>query len=349
MKNDSRVGEARLGEPKRNRITWVDMAKGYGILLVILGHLHLGKFDMYIYSFHMPLFFFLSGVVFRPRPVLREFVCRKIRTMIVPYFALGVPIILYAWLSPWYGPPTLEALGQIALDYVIQRRRWDVWFLACLFCLNIIYWVILVKIRSNKVQILITTILPVIAWTYYQLGGKAIPWNVDISFMAAPFFYFGYQYKSYDNQVFDYLHNHKRLYSCSIIVFATINVSLCAASAHISGESLNMNAGNYGIPPLTFVSALAGIAVVLLISHLYTFCPIKYIGENSLLYFVWHEQLGVPVSIVLFDIVGLSWNDAWPSAAKIGHHLLQLFLIVGGITICNLIISKTKLRFMIGK
>ena len=42
----------------------IDIAKGIGILLVVFGHLTVGKQNVYsfIYSFHMPLFFLLSGL-----------------------------------------------------------------------------------------------------------------------------------------------------------------------------------------------------------------------------------------------------------------------------------------------
>ena len=46
------------------RIIYLDIAKGIGILLVVLGHLNLEfVFKNIIYSFHMPLFFYLGGVV----------------------------------------------------------------------------------------------------------------------------------------------------------------------------------------------------------------------------------------------------------------------------------------------
>ena len=49
---------------KNNRVQWVDICKGYGILLVVLGHtLRTDLSLVYIYGFHMPLFFFLSGIV----------------------------------------------------------------------------------------------------------------------------------------------------------------------------------------------------------------------------------------------------------------------------------------------
>jgi len=61
-----------------HRLDWADAAKGLGIILVVYGHVARGLFhagmyadeasyiliDQIIYSFHMPLFFFLSGLFF---------------------------------------------------------------------------------------------------------------------------------------------------------------------------------------------------------------------------------------------------------------------------------------------
>ncbi|MBQ8345321.1 MAG: acyltransferase family protein, partial [Clostridia bacterium] len=49
--------------PKENgRISWIDIAKGIAILLVLLGHTICPTWmSVYIYSFHMPLLFVLSG------------------------------------------------------------------------------------------------------------------------------------------------------------------------------------------------------------------------------------------------------------------------------------------------
>lgn len=60
-----------------NRIEWIDMAKGYGVILVILGHFGLEKLGYWIYSFHMPLFFFLAGYVFKEKLKIKDFVLNK--------------------------------------------------------------------------------------------------------------------------------------------------------------------------------------------------------------------------------------------------------------------------------
>ena len=46
-----------------NRIPWIDMAKGYGMLFVIYAHIGVGPLWTWIYSFHMPLFFGSMSIV----------------------------------------------------------------------------------------------------------------------------------------------------------------------------------------------------------------------------------------------------------------------------------------------
>ena len=90
------------GDDMNKRVEWIDIAKGYGILCVIIGHLPLPFFRALrgeIYTFHMPLFFFLSGCVFSVNKYnFKEFLKRKIKTIVVPYFALGIPMIIFSFI-----------------------------------------------------------------------------------------------------------------------------------------------------------------------------------------------------------------------------------------------------------
>eukprot|EP00825_Cyclidium_porcatum_P040952 TRINITY_DN5288_c0_g1_i9.p2 TRINITY_DN5288_c0_g1~~TRINITY_DN5288_c0_g1_i9.p2 ORF type:complete len:143 (+),score=1.82 TRINITY_DN5288_c0_g1_i9:638-1066(+) len=89
------------------RAVWVDYAKGIGIILVVYGHVARGvhsaglPLDEYwfrqvnsvIYSFHMPLFFFLSGLFF-PASVAWQgasgVLIAKLRTVAWPYLLWSV-------------------------------------------------------------------------------------------------------------------------------------------------------------------------------------------------------------------------------------------------------------------
>ena len=44
-----------------NRLTYMDIAKGFGVLCVIAGHMGNETINRFVFSFHMPLFFIISG------------------------------------------------------------------------------------------------------------------------------------------------------------------------------------------------------------------------------------------------------------------------------------------------
>ena len=60
------------------RIQWVDTSKGLGILLVIVGRCGIGGIPLkWVYSFHLPLFFIISGYLFSYNENIRDFIIKK--------------------------------------------------------------------------------------------------------------------------------------------------------------------------------------------------------------------------------------------------------------------------------
>lgn len=77
-----------MKEIKVDRIEYVDVAKGIGAFLVILGHVtENGLFQAIIYAFHMPLFFVLSGITFRLKDgeSILKFLNNKFKNILIPY------------------------------------------------------------------------------------------------------------------------------------------------------------------------------------------------------------------------------------------------------------------------
>ena len=57
----------------RKREEWIDMLRGFGMLLVIIGHSRCPDvLEKFIYGFHMPLFFVLSGFLFHETKCRQE-------------------------------------------------------------------------------------------------------------------------------------------------------------------------------------------------------------------------------------------------------------------------------------
>lgn len=83
------------------RIEALDIAKGIGIILVIIGHMSSSYLRDWIYSFHMPLFFILSGICFKTEkyPSFLPFLKQRVRTLAIPTLALYFIILLLETLT----------------------------------------------------------------------------------------------------------------------------------------------------------------------------------------------------------------------------------------------------------
>lgn len=79
----------------KTRLEYLDAAKGLGILLVILGHIYAWNPNInrkilvtWIYSFHMPLFFIVSGMLIKYKNYcnIKEFIFSRIKHILAGLF-----------------------------------------------------------------------------------------------------------------------------------------------------------------------------------------------------------------------------------------------------------------------
>ena len=93
----------------KQRLTYIDIARAIGILFVVLGHVNQFYRDsqgiensqtlIFIYAFHMPLFFILSGILFSEKTFhdlsFFDFLIKKVKALLVPYLFLDITAGLY--------------------------------------------------------------------------------------------------------------------------------------------------------------------------------------------------------------------------------------------------------------
>lgn len=120
-----------------SRIPWIDLAKGITILLVVLGHISFLPKPILgiIYSFHMPLFFFLSGVLlFRRQEAFSSFALKKARTLIRPYYVfLAIQsIVFYTALKAGF-----HHAGHYLSGWASLAGMSELWFLFVLFFIQL--------------------------------------------------------------------------------------------------------------------------------------------------------------------------------------------------------------------
>jgi fucose 4-O-acetylase-like acetyltransferase len=206
------------------RIEWIDYAKGIGIFLVVFGHALRGivndsiiqtsllqrSVDQWIYAFHMPLFFFLSGL-FVERSInkpLKNFIIGKLQTIAYPYFVWSIiqevirikagissrtlgelwQILYEPILQFWF----LYALFFISLSYAIARKFHltpamflvgCIWLYASyLFKLDLGAWGSIYLIRINAIYFAVGATIGSRNWLAYL--DKATPWSLIASAIA---------------------------------------------------------------------------------------------------------------------------------------------------------------------
>lgn len=81
------------GRNSSNRISQIDIAKGICIFLMVLGHSSIPRFaDDFIHAFHMPFFFFISGVTTNFNTEKWQFAKKKTLFLLLPFIVYGLLI-----------------------------------------------------------------------------------------------------------------------------------------------------------------------------------------------------------------------------------------------------------------
>ena len=287
------------------RISWIDTAKGIGLLCVILGHLHIPFLASWIYTFHIPLFFFLSGCVFKGNAYsFKDYLIKKIRSLVIPYFCLGLVIFAFQALLILVQENRFSAILEMLWNFIKQEHFWTIWFLACLFLVEILCWVIH-KLCSKKLWILIVSAgICLLGFLRYRLGWGALPWNLDVALIAQFFFNLGFLF--YHSKIQPFLLERKASKICGLIV-AGILINFIAGFSNIrlTGQSLDMSIGMYGNELLSIFSALAGILFIVVLSNFFSIRPLRYLGQNTMVIFAWHSRILIVLFELIFNALGL--------------------------------------------
>jgi fucose 4-O-acetylase-like acetyltransferase len=168
------------------RKTWVDIARGIGIFLVVFAHALRGLFrsgilpetpllemiDAFIYTFHMPLFFFLSGLFVQSvyKGTIRKFLRGKVGRLLYPYFLWATLSTLLSWLASSFvnSPVSYRTFLEIPYDPPTQF-----WFIYTLFFISVI------QFFAQRAQIPALAVLFIWTAFYCSSGWLSLPdWGV---------------------------------------------------------------------------------------------------------------------------------------------------------------------------
>lgn len=124
----------------------LDFAKGIGIILMVLGHCYSEgngtNLLCWLYSFHMPLFFIIPGIVYgtyrRPSTIsFWNIVKKKAKRLLVPYFFFATITAVFLCIL---GRRTMDVFGTYMWRIVSLQGINAMWFIPCFLVSELFFW-----------------------------------------------------------------------------------------------------------------------------------------------------------------------------------------------------------------
>jgi len=291
---------------KRNEI--YDIAKGIGIILVVIGHTGIPDyFSNWIYSFHMPLFFWISGTFYKPEKNTNLLILlqRKFNSLIKPYIIFTIIILFLT-----------HAINNNnnLFDYFIINFKYGwsglaLWFIPVLFITEVIYYLLNKYINKYIIYSLLICIALAYLLSTYKIH---LPYKLEVVCTSIVFYSLGYL-----------LNNKIKFPWYYLLYFLFINILFTS----LNSEKLDLAYNKLGMVIPTYIAAISGILSIVLFSEYYIKLKkniwsskiLIFLGKNTFIILAFHQ-------IIMMLIISLT-----SSRMSIVRHLIMwgiLFLLI---------------------
>lgn len=276
----------------------IDTAKGYGIILVIAGHLFTYGSEpfRFIFSFHMPLFFFLSGFLFTFEKYnnSRNLFNKVFRTMVTTY-------IFFTFLGSFFYLISNRFSSNSHFFYsLFLKGQPDIcgslWFITCLAIVYILFFFIMRKNcnKLNKSAWVILAICLLMGYIFTKVNTYYFPWKIESVPIALFFFTIGYYYKM--NQFIDKVKIKRSIILLALVLFIS----------HVN-STVNICVPTLGNLIYFLIASFGGIFFILSLARHKSHSFIRFLGKNSLIIFLMDEF----IRYYYLEIIGFLNNKSY--------------------------------------
>lgn len=327
-------------DSRHNRILWIDYLKGICMISIILNHLDGPDFYGRItYPFELAGFFFASGYTFNPRNNFRDFLVAKLKTLVLPIFIFG---LINTLISSFFKESNI---ADRIIGIIIQvPGKWDdLWFIACLFSMELIFYFTLKAGRNFMSQCCIYLSLPILGYLSMTYSSFRFPWHLENACIMIPFMWLGHMLKLQSNRNGNDT-SGKTLRICLMALSFVVYLSSISARKNYPIDIHLLDYGNF----LIFaVSALSGLCLTTCLSKfLESFKNsillkfLSFIGINTLVYYAFQSKV---ISLIQLLCSGIGFD----SESYTG--VIVCCLIVNVILMIPAAIIRKYFPFMLGK
>ena len=349
--------EHTLTTHAKQRINWVDISKGIAILSVLLGHTVCPAWlHAYIYSFHMPLFFILSGYTlsFSNNGTFRTFITRKAKALLAPYICFAPLIVLFNLCVNFFkfGITAFEwknTLISVFFQRHLSDHKFELWFLISLFSAELVLYFLYFltkRLNSSYWLPLISGVVMLSGFLYWHFCGIPLVWNFDVTLIAVGFIGFGYLLRILKEPLEKANTWPMILLLCAVHLLFTV----------LNNDAVNMYENKYGNILFFLLAATAGSLFFIFFSQkIRENNLLQMIGKHSLILYCLHTMLYTVLSVASrlffsfdFDLVLTNHGDMAAFGVCILITLLETAILLPiAYAIerwCPFIIGRSKLK-----
>lgn len=334
---------------EKHRIVYIDLLRGYAILLVIIQHCWKINEDVgkLILSFHMPLFFFISGFLLRYKEAYNKdgisFIVDLFKKLIVPYFTFEmINLAISLVIRPYYKNALSETFALQSIFLCINNEGYEglmnnrLWFFEALFVAECLLYFICRFLKFYKKDkkyyyILVSMVCFAGSFGMQVILDKRLPFTIDIAVMALAYMCLGY---ATVELIENYRASSKKLYAV-VLFFSFLVLLLCT----IPNEPVLMYLNQYGNYLLFIMGSFAGIAfsvtfVFMMITLKKNYHIVMWLSRNSLLIY--------PIHLFILSTVCIWYNKRKPYYNGVTATVLYLICCLVGSYMIVEFIHKVK-------
>lgn len=301
------------------RIVWADYAKSIGIFCVVLGHT-LTNYPLrsFIYAFHIPLFFFISGMFFsfEKYPRYGTFLKKRFLQLVVPYLIFNfITYIFWVFVGRKLGNDAHLSINEyhplVGIFYGHLSSHFlehcaPLWFIACLFMVENIYYFVFKKIKQPVHHLIILSLFVVFGYLDYKFVHVFLPWGINVALSVMIFYGVGVLYNKY--LAGKYMQN-KGLVLLVFIVALSITYAVSVLNGKIEVSMREFNNYLYYL-----IGGFIGILMVVAFSKLEerklgVIKWQKFIGENTIIILALHLMAASFLKGIMFYLLKLDINS----------------------------------------
>lgn len=285
---------------EKARVVWIDNLKGLAIILVILGHCGVPFIiNKYILAFHMPLFFIISGMLYKKSKYnsysFKDFFIKKFRQLIIPYlwfsaFTLIISFLLKLIVFKKVINLTFPILSVLTCLNIRNNDMIELvlWFLPCIFIVELLFFLIMKNKVLDKYLNILLFIFSIAGFAESKLLGHVIPFTIDIAITAVVYYGIGFVMK---DKISKYAEKIKGKYVISILVMICM-IILLMISTKMNTSAVYMYANQYGNYIWAYLGAISGSILLFTTAiNLPDSRLINFLGRNTLLIFAVHLKI----------------------------------------------------------